>query len=454
MEENAEEKSRERKAFFHTMLSYAVPITVQTLIISSLNMIDTLMVGQLGVDSIAAVGVSNKITSILNLVLQGFASGALIFSSQYWGQKDKVGISKVFVITFLIVTLFSLLFTAIIFLFPHQLIRLFTDERQVIQLAAGFIRILSFSYLLTAFTVLFSAILKSMGIVQIPMYISVFAILLNTALNYVLIFGHFGMQALGIDGAAIATVVARLTQSLMLFLLLWKNELISMSLNLKWKELFNHSLFHRFFAITAPSVLNHILWTLGETAFFWIYAQMGTEEIAAVTLIDPLTFVFMALFIGVGDASAVMVGNSIGAQKKEMAYLYAKRFLALTLLLSLLAGVGILLISPRFISLYNISAEVASVANNLLMVYSLILTAKMLNMVNNIGVLRAGGDTKFVLYLDVLGVWLVGIPLAALSAYLHAPIDLVFALANFHELVRAFFGIKRTLTQKWINHLI
>ncbi|MCV9888698.1 MATE family efflux transporter [Metabacillus halosaccharovorans] len=443
-----------KQQFYKNMIGLAIPIAIQTLLISSLNMVDSLMVGQLGVDSIAAVGVGNKITTILILVLQGFGTGAAIFSAQFWGKKDLKGIRKILYLTSVIMTVFSLLFSVIIFIFTSSFIRIFTNDTNVIELGVRYLRIISFSYFITALTMLFSTILKSMGEVKRPLYIAIMAICLNTLLNYFLIFGHLGFPQLGIEGAAIATVIARSVQTFMLFIIIKQYLHLSFQ-TMEWKEAIDIPLMRRYFMVTIPSIINHALWTVGETTYFWVYAQMGTEQLAAVTLIDPLLFVFMALFIGLSDASTVMVGNCIGANDEYKAMDYAKQFLWITFGLSIISAMAVFAFSPVYISIYNVSDIDTTEAKSILIIYTFLLTGKMLNMVNNIGVLRAGGDTKYVLYLDVIGVWAVGLPLALLGAFVwELPIYLVFGLANSHEFVRAFFGIKRTVSRKWINNII
>ncbi|MDQ0229620.1 MATE family efflux transporter [Metabacillus malikii] len=447
-------RHRRDTQFYKKMFGLAIPIALQTLLISSLNMVDSLMIGQLGVKSIAAVGVGNKITTILILVLQGFGTGAAIFTAQYWGRKDLNGIRKILYITFLIVTVFSLLFTLLTLLFTEAFIEIFTSDLAVIGLSAEYLRIIALSYFVTALTVLFSTVLKSMGEVKRPLYVAIIAILMNTGLNYLLIFGHLGFAELGVTGAAIATVISRIVQALLLFVMLKKHLSLTKS-SMKLHDIFDKQLVKRYLSITIPSIINHALWTLGETSYFWVYAQMGTDQLAAVTLIDPLLFVFMALFIGLSDASTIMVGNSIGANKEDQAVHYAKQFLMITSGLSIIAVVGVILLTPAYLSIYNVTDVVSKQATSILMVYAFLLTGKMLNMVNNIGVLRAGGDTKYVLYLDVLGVWLIGLPLALAGAFVwDLPIYIVFGLANSHEFARAFFGIKRTFSRKWINNVV
>ncbi|MCK0471237.1 MATE family efflux transporter [Halalkalibacter sp. APA_J-10(15)] len=448
------EKDKKDKAFYKRMMALSVPITIQFLLTSFLSMVDSLMVGQLGEVSIASVGVANKITIILILITQGFASGAGIFAAQYWGRKDKVGISKILIITTTIISGFTIVATFFVVGFANQLIYLFSPDQAVVGLGSSYIKIIAISYFFTGITIILTVILRSMGEVKLPMYFSVFAILLNTLLNYLFIFGNGGFPEMGIEGAAIATVIARTIHCVLMVLLIRQFNLFSAFRLIDMKEVFESGLVKSYFVISVPSILNHIFWTLGETSYFWVFARMGTNELAAATLIDPLIFLFMAVFIGLGDAASVMIGNGIGSERFKETYQYGKKFLLITFGLSIVASAGVLLVAPLFVSFYNVSSVVSEYAISILYVYAVILPFKMLNQVNNIGILRAGGDTKFVMYLDLIGVWLVGLPLALIGAYAGFPIYVVFGLANIQEVVRILFGLKRTLSRKWMNVVV
>ncbi|WP_343063288.1 MATE family efflux transporter [Halobacillus locisalis] len=441
------------KEFYQKMFSLAIPIAIQTLLISSLNMVDSMMIGQLGVASIAAVGAANKISSLLIVVMHGFSTGAAIFTAQYWGKRDTAGIKKILALTFVVMTVITLLFTTILLFFTESFMAIFTADPAVISIGSSYLSVVAFSYIVTAMTVLFSTVLKSMGEVKRPLYISVGAIGLNTLLNYLLIFGSFGFPEWGVEGAAIATLISRIIQALFMTWLLVKY--LSLKFSRESLGAFDLSLAKVFFAVTVPSIINHVLWTLGETSFFWVYAQMGTSQLAAATLVDPLIFVFTALFVGLSDASTVMVGNNIGAGEKDKGFRYAKTFLVLSVLLSIVLGVAVTIISPFFISIYDVTEFVASQAQYILLIFAVMMAPRIINMINNVGVLRAGGDTKFVMYLDLFGVWGVGFPLAAIGAFVFEwPVYIVFLLANVHEVVRAIVGVRRTLSRKWMNNVI
>ncbi|UZH05443.1 MATE family efflux transporter [Heyndrickxia coagulans] len=444
----------ENKGFYRRMLYFTVPITIQLLITSSLNMIDSIMVGRLGVDSIAAVGVSNKFTQIPTILFQGFASGATIFCAQYWGTKNKNGVSRSVLFVSVLTAFFSLFFSLLTQLFSKQILGIFSVDSDIVELGSQFLVIIGYSYVFTALSMIFAVALKTTGEVKRPTVYSVIALLLNTLLNYILIYGHLGMPALGVKGAAIATLISRIVQTGLLFSLLVKKEFITWEGVKKNLDVFHSSLSSKYVKVTMPSIINHATWTLGDTVFFWLYAQLGTDQTAAISLIDPVIFIFTCIFSGISDASAVMIGNEIGANRKEKAVDFAKKFIKITVVLSIIVGVLIIVTLSPILSLYHISPYIESLVHQVIYTYVIISVAKNLNYINNVGILRTGGDTKFVMWLDTLGVWACGLPLAGFSVFFHLPLFAVYFFANSHEIIRAIFGVKRTLTNKWVQNIV
>ncbi|MCM3452514.1 MATE family efflux transporter [Heyndrickxia oleronia] len=443
-----------KKEYYQKMLYFAVPITIQLLITSSLNMIDSIMVGRLGVDSIAAVGVANKFSQIPTVLFQGFASGATIFCAQYWGTQNKIGISRSIIFVSIMTAVFSFLFSLTTQFFSYPILGIFSSDLSVRQIGSSFLSIIGYSYIFTALSMIFVVALKTTGEVRRPTLISIFALLLNTALNYLLIYGNMGMPKMGVEGAAIGTLISRIVQTGLLFYLLVQKKFLSWKIFRENIDVFRSSFSRSYFKITLPSIINHATWTIGDTMYFWLYAKMGTAQTAAISLIDPIIFIFTCVFTGISDASAVMVGNEIGARRKEKAVQYAKDFIKITIVLSILIGVLILIALPSILSLYEVSKEVETLVHSLMIVYITISIAKNLNYINNVGILRAGGDTKYVMWLDTIAVWGWGLPLAALSVYFQYPLFIVYLLANSHEVIRAILGIKRTLTKKWMRVVV
>ncbi|MCA9765604.1 MAG: MATE family efflux transporter [Carnobacterium sp.] len=443
--------SKEKRLFYKIMWSFTLPITIQLMITSGLNIIDSIMVGSLGVEVIAAVGISNKFTQFMVVILQGFASGATIFSAQYWGQKNSNGVKQILIMVTKISSLFSLIFAFFTLLFTPTIIELFSKDTLVIAEAIPFLRIISISYLFTALSMVFSVTLKTIGEVKRPTFYSIVTLLTNTLLNWVLIFGPFGLPSYGIRGAAVATLLARVLQTLLLFSLFVKKGIFSAN-SKEGNPVLKVS--RKYWKVTIPSIINHLTWTMGELIFFWLYTQIGTDQTAAISLIDPLVFLFVCIFTGLSDASSVMIGNQLGGEKYEKALFYSKQFIRLTIFLSIIISGLILFFSPMILQFYSITTTVESLVNEVLIAYIFIMPFKNLNYVNNVGILRVGGDTTFVMWLDTASVWLWGIPLAFLCVSLGWPFWSIFFVANSHEIIRAIFGLRRMMSKKWLKTLI
>lgn len=442
---------KDNTSFYKKMLFFALPVTLQLLITSGLNMVDSLMVGGLGVTAIAAVGIANKSAQFVIIVLQGFVSGASIFSAQYFGRKDREGIKKTLDLVFLYITLFALFFGTVSLFFAEEILGIFSKDQAVIASSVSYVRIIAFTYLLTGWSMLFGVILRTMGIVHKPTAYSVAALITNTFFNWVLIYGALGFPELGIRGAAYATLIARLVQTVLLLKLLYKEKLYGSK---AFTYVKNWEFTRKYFSLTLPSIFNHLTWTLGDITFFYMYTQVGTSETAAVTLIDPLVFIFICIYTGISDASSVMIGHELGREAFDKAKEYASNFIRLTMKLSVLTASLIVLFSPRLLTLYNITPDVENLSKTLLYIFAGLSAFKHFNYVNNVGILRVGGDTRYVLWLDTLTVWAFSIPLTALLLSLSAPFPLIYIAAGVHEVVRVFFGLARTRSGRWMNSLV
>jgi putative MATE family efflux protein len=435
------------------MWYFTIPITIQLLITSGLSMIDSIMVGSLGVDAIAGVGIANKFIQFLIVFLQGFASGATIFSAQYWGRKDLHGVRKTLALVSKITVVFTLIATIITMIFTKEILAIFAQDSKVIELAIPFLRIQAIGFLFTGLTMMFSVSLKTIGIVRWPTVFSVITLGTNTLLNWGLIYGNMGLPRLEVSGAAIATVLARVIQTALLAFLLFRHKIIHKPTvdNIPKEEV---PLWKNYLSITAPSIANHLTWTLGDLTFFWLFTRVGTNATAAVSLIDPLVFLFICVFTGISDASSVMIGHELGAKNKNTAYNYAMRFVKLTIGLSIASALLIRFVSPQILKLYHITPDVHQLVLQLLTVYACVILFNNLNYINNVGILRVGGDTKFVMWTDTLAVWILAIPLTAIAVYLHWPFVFIYLCSTSHAILRAFIGVYRTYSKKWLRTIV
>ncbi len=314
------------KKFLNTLLKLATPIMLQNLIFASLNMVDGVMIGQLGESAVAAVGVANQVFFLVSLLFFGIGSGTAIFAAQFWGKKDIKRIHSVLGLSLLMSISGALIFSLVAILFPVQVISIYSKDPAVISQGSIYLQIVAFSYVITAITNSFIFVLRSTENVKLPLITSLVAFSLNTLMNYGLVLGNFGLPALGVKGAAIATVISRLIEVILLISIIYRRQLpvagkIASLLNFKILSI------KKFFNTTLPVIATEIIWSFGITTYNIVYARIGTESIAAVNIAGTLDKIIFVVFIGLGNACAIMIGNRIGAEENDLATSYAKKYL-------------------------------------------------------------------------------------------------------------------------------
>lgn len=412
------------------------------------------MVGQLGATQLAAVGLANQVYFLLLLFLLGISSGASIFASQFWGKRDLKNIRKVLGLSLMISVAAALLFFLISVGNARAILQIFSNDPQVIELGSTFLSISSFSYIMLAITSCFAAVLRSTGEVKLPMRVNVIALLTNTFLNYLLIFGNFGLPRLGVAGAAIATLTARLLEMVLLLTVTYRSEYIVAA---KFREMINipADLAKKFVAATGTVVSKDVSWAIGQILYMVIYAKMGTEVVASLNIMSTIRQLLVVLFSGIASACLVMVGNQIGASDEPQAFLDAKRFLLLTALTGVIIGSITVFGSKIILAPYKVSPEVFRASQALLYVFAIFLPVSSFNTVAITGVLRSGGDTMFCLILDLVAVYLIGMPLALLGQTVWKfPVESVFTLITLQEVFKGAFCMWRFLSKRWINNLV
>ncbi len=443
----------EDRSFFKTMFAIALPVALQNLIAASLNMVDTIMIGQLGETQIASVGLANQITFLLILFLFGVSSGASIFTAQYWGKKDMTNIKRVMGIGLASSMTVALLFFLVSFPGAALILSIFSTDPEVIELGGSYLRIVAISFPMMAISFTCSSVMRSITRVKLPMFVSAGALLLNTLLNYLLIFGHFGFPALGIRGAAIATLIAR-SFELCVFIAVVRRPKDILYAHLRELTDVTGAYVKRFFKTVTPVVLNESIWALGVTIYVVVYGRMGTGNVAAVNIASTIDRLAMVLFFGFANAAAVMIGNQIGANNLERAQHHGMRFSLTGPFTGILMGALLILSSGAILSLYQVSETVKEGAQGILLVYGLLMPIRVFNVINIVGILRSGGDTRFSLFLDTVGVWCIGVPLVILGGLIwKLPIQWVVTLVVMEEVFKMILGVRRFLSRKWINRL-
>jgi len=437
------------------MFIIALPVVIQHIISIGLNLVDTVMIGRLGEDFLAAVGIANRIYFLFTIFCFGLYSGASVFVSQYWGVKDIKNIRKVFGIELSFGILIALVTSLLVQLFPHQIMSIFIDEEYVISLGIQYLRIISFSYVVTAISFAISFNSRSVHLLKKPTIINAAAISLNTFLNYVLIYGKFGFPSLGVEGAAYATLIARSIEFILMVSLIYFDKNHPFSANFKELTNWGMPMVKRVFRTSLPVVGNEAAWGIGTTIYYIAYGMIGPEAIAVVQVAFVISDFFQSVFFGIGNASAVMVGNEIGREKFDKAFDYSKKFIVITFSVAIIMSFLYFFSRNIIVAFYGFNTVTSSILNKTIIVSAIFLTPKMLTYLIIVGILRSGGDTKFCLILEFICVWAIGIPLSFFSVLvLKLPIHLVLALVFSEELVRLIIVLKRFESKKWINNLI
>jgi MATE family, multidrug efflux pump len=442
------------KAFFRAMLALAVPVAFQQLITAGLNMIDVLMVGQLGEASVAALGLANQIFFLLILFLFGTTSGMAIFTAQYWGKGDVESIRKVLGICLVLAISVAALFSLAATLIPERLMSFYTEDPEVIKLGSSYLRIVGLSYVLMAISVSYISVLRSITQVTMTVFVSVCALILKTAIGYTLIFGHFGLPALGVRGAAIGTGIGWAFECVLLLILVYARK-TPLAANLLTFFHFDRPFLFNVLRTSMPAAINEVIWSFGITTYNAVYAHIGTDAIAAIQINATIEELMFVLFIGLGNACSVMVGNKIGEGEKETAFEYSRRFTILAVSCSMLGGVVVFFIRDFVTGLYQLSPSAAHNLMNIMVVYALSAWLKVFNFMLFIGALRAGGDTRYAMFTELFSIWMIGVPAALIGGFvLHLPVYIVYAMVLLEEAAKALIIFRRYLSRNWIHDLV
>ncbi len=442
------------KLLLKTMAAVALPIALQSLIGSSLNLVDNLMVGSLGEAELNAVGVSVQFYFVHWMLLYGFTGGSATFMAQYFGVKDFHNIRKTVGFALTVTVSVSMLFFLTALIFPHYVLRIFTRFPEIIELGSGYVRACAPAFLFTAVTVPFTSALRATQQTRIPLYISGAAFLTNTFLNYLLIFGSWGAPKLGVAGAALATMIARgLEMSLILYMVFGrKNKLCG-----PIREFFSYtkSSAVKIVKNAVPTTINETMWGLGTSLYVAAFARIGVTEGAAVQACSTINNLFIMAAFSIGDATLILVGQKLGEGKLDYAYQLAKKMVKIGLVIGLAAGGLLIVFGKPLLSLFEFTDRGAHFALLILIVYGCTMWLTVYNAVNVTGVLRCGGDTRFAMLAEVLAVWCVGVPMAFLTALvLQWPIYFAVLAVKLEDVVKGIAVTKRFFSKKWVKNVI
>ena len=445
------------KKFWGAMLTLAVPIAIQNLLTSSFTLVDTLMVGQLGDVNLAAVGMAGQWSWLLNLVLFGICSGASVFFAQYFGDKNKTGFLHTYGVSLSIGLSVSVLFMLVGFFLPGKVIQIFNREPAVVAAGVNYLKIAVFSYPAIMINMLINIVLRSTERVKLPMVVALFTTVFNAFLDYGLIFGAFGFPEMGIRGAAIATVISAWSGPVIIFVIMafMQDDIFFAPI----KEVFGFRLafVKEFSARAIPVIFNESLWGLGTVVYNIIFANLGYEYTAAVSILRTFEGLIFAFAVGLNNAACVMIGQDIGSGEIREGVEKSTRFMVLIPLLGLIMGIFVVIFRDPLIGIFNMGGSITEktlmAARGILVVYGVELVVRNLPYVAIVGVFRSGGDTKKGAKYDLLCLWCISIPLTLVAAFvLKLPFVAVFACSYVCEdYLKSVLCILYFRTKKWIQ---
>lgn len=441
------------KEFKQKLLHIALPVTIQALMQSSLNLIDQIMIGSLGSACIAGIGLAGKFTSILSVLVAAIVSAAGILISQYFGAKNEKGVRDSFYLPFYFSLLFVLIFSILSFFIPNQIMSLYADDGETISKAAAYLKIRTAGYLPSVITMFVSTLLRNMQKAKLPAIAGIVSIAINTLMNWLLINGVWIFPRLEESGAAIATVLSQIFEMLIVTVLFLR-EKKKQNLFLHPTVSFSKTFIKNVSSILAPILVGEALWSLGENVYAIIYGHLGTEPCAAMTLMYPIQGIAIGSLSGVASAAGIIVGNSLGAGDEKKAYGEALGFVRLTVTAGIIIGVFVCLISPLYVRLFNVAPETRTGTIKILAAFSAVFTAKVFNMVVGGGVLQAGGQTKFMTLVNIIGTWGCGVPFGFISAYVFKfPIWWVYFALSLEEYVRLAISVWLLKSRRWMKNV-
>ncbi len=445
---------KNNRDFYQKTLHIAIPVTISNFVSSALHLVDNVMIGQLDASHISAAGLANQMTFVLMLLFFGINSGTSIFIAQFWGKKDTEKIKKVLAVSLLFSGIASILFFVIAFFGTDKVLSMMTKDPHVRELGVTYLKTVAPSFFLIALVFPLTFATRSIGLAKLGMYASGVSILTNTLLNYLLIFGKFGFPMLGIKGAAIATVLARMLEAGLLLLYIYRHLPI---LQIRICDFYTipKKLLRDILKKAVPVILNEGFWSTGIATMTFIYARISTEASAAIFVCETIRMLFTAIAFGIGNSAAVLIGNTLGEGNKKLAIEYNAKYLVLSLLVGALMGLLIAL-SAKFIvtNFYNLTPETAALTISAVYMTSLIFPFKFYNLTMIVGTFRAGGDTVFSMLLEAVSVWLVAVPATYLAGLIFClPLPLVVIISKSDEFFKFFVGLPRVLSGKWANIL-
>lgn len=434
-------------------MALVIPMALQNLINTGVSACDVFMLGKVGETALSASSLARQVQYIMSLFLFGLTSGATVLTAQYWGKGDKKTIERILAMGMCMAVAVTAIFTLVSLLMPETLIRIFTNESEVIREGVKYLRILAFSYIAIGITDVYLYIMRSVERIKVVTAVYLSSLICNVILNAVFIFGMFGCPAMGIRGAALATLLARILE---LILVIGYAKIYNREILFRMKYFFHmdSGLLKDFLVCAVPVILNEVLWGIANSASTAILGHMGSAAVAANSVAQVTKEMSMVVSFGISNAAAIYLGKTIGEKKYQHARAYAERFVKLSILLGIGSAVIILLSSQMIIMVMAMTPLTKDYLRFMMCVMAYYAVAQTLDETVIVGIFRSGGDTRFGLIIDLTAMWGCSVLLGAAAAFVfHCSVPVVYALLMSDELVKIPIIWGRYKNCSWIRNI-
>lgn len=438
-------------SFYRTVIALVVPMALQNLINVGVTAADVIMLGAVGEDALSGASLAGQVQYIMTLFLFGLTSGATVLTAQYWGKGDKDAIEKILGIAVKTAVFVTALFTAAALVVPGLLLRIFTSDPVVIAEGIKYLRIVAFTYVMIGITQAYLYIMRSVERVIVATVVYLLSLVCNIIMNSIFIFGLFGLPAMGVSGAALGTLCARILEVVLVagYARFFNKDI---KLRLRYVIHTDKVLFGDFMKYALPVVINEVMWGLGTAANTAILGHMGSPVVAANSVAQVARQLATVVSFGLSSAAAIYLGKTIGEKKMEQARAYAKRFIGLSLIMGVLGGAVILIASPVASAFLSLSAEAKDYLRIMFFVMSYFVVGQAFNTTMVVGIFRSGGDTRFGLILDVSTMWCCSILLGFLAAFVFKlSVPVVYMILMSDEIIKIPITSWRYRSCKWLR---
>ncbi len=441
------------KGFYKNVAKIAIPIALQGLITSGVNMMDTIMVGVVGETQLSAVSLANQFITIFHIFCMGIGMGASVLVSRYYGMKDNSSLKKTITIMLRLCVAMSILFCVATIVIPKQIMQIYTTESDIIQFGISYLKWSIISYFFLGLSLTCTIVLRNVNQVKIPLYTSVGAFFVNVGANYVFIFGKFGAPEMGVAGAALGTLIARVFEFVIICGYLFvKDKEISYRIKDFFKPVGN--LWKEYIRISIPVLVSDGILALGNNSVAMVIGRLG-ESFVAANAITAVTQQLSSVFTqGISQSGAIITGYTLGEGDRKKAHNQGYAFLGIGFVFGLIAATIIMLISGPMINAYNLSSETQVIARQLMLSISIIIVFQTTNSIMTKGVLRGGGDTKMLMLTDNIFLWVASVPLGILAGLVfHLPAFWIYFALKIDQVLKAFWCVIRLRSGKWIKKI-